>query len=425
MFLAVVAICFVACNNSERRYSKTANGLYYWLENCSHDGQVANNQDYLIVDMAYYFRDSLYYDSKQAGENPRIQLQPSKFKGDLYEGLAMLREGDSASFLVDADSTFITMFNYKYPDSLLEIDEKLRFEIKVNRILTSQQWEEENRIKDSIATNSSLLLFQEYIDRYGITEAPDDNGIVCKVTKQGNGRLPRIGDIVELCYVGRLMNGMVFDSIPPHRPLLVTLGSKTLIPGLESALYKMRKGEQAKVLIPFYQAFGEHGYNMIPPYANLVYDVMILDISTRDEAEKKREQRKAEAKKKADKEFIEYLNDNKINTKPSPMGIYKVVEREGEGALALNGDNVKITFVALHFDGTILSTSEDLGDDGYYATLDGATLLPALEESIMTMKVGEKSVFIMPYYAAYGDRDLPSIPAFSNLIFVVELLEIN
>ena len=285
-FIAIIAMCFLACNNSNKRYSKTANGLYYCIENNSLDNKKANQRDYLFLDMAYYFRDSLYYDSKQVGESPCIQLQSSKFKGDLYEGLAMLREGDTASFMVDADSTFITMFNYKYPDSLLELGEKLRFEIIVNRILTPEEYNREARIKDSIATSSALKFFEEYMTKYNITEEPDENGIVHIVNRQGNGRYPNKGDIVVLSYVGRFMNGMVFDSIPTERPRMVTLGANVVIPGMESTLYKMRKGEHAKVIIPFHQAYGNMGRDVIPPYANLVYDVVMIVDVVRHTAEK-------------------------------------------------------------------------------------------------------------------------------------------
>jgi peptidyl-prolyl cis-trans isomerase A (cyclophilin A) len=47
------------------------------------------------------------------------------------------------------------------------------------------------------------------------------------------------------------------------------------------------------------------------------------------------------------------------------------------------------------------------------------------DEGILTMKVGEKAIFLIPSPLAYGERDMGVIPPNSSLIFEVELIKIH
>jgi FKBP-type peptidyl-prolyl cis-trans isomerase len=55
---------------------------------------------------------------------------------------------------------------------------------------------------------------------------------------------------------------------------------------------------------------------------------------------------------------------------------------------------------------------------------DGS-VLKGLEEGIGMMHVGEKARFVLPYSLAYGEEPYGNIPGCANLVFDVELLEIE
>ena len=83
----------------------------------------------------------------------------------------------------------------------------------------------------------------------------------------------------------------------------------------------------------------------------------------------------------------------------------------------------RIKFVATFLDGTPLGSSDQL--DGFYDVPMGQhKVLVGLEEGVGLMRVGEKARLVIPYTLAYGDTDYGNIPAFTNLIFDVELLEV-
>ena len=50
--------------------------------------------------------------------------------------------------------------------------------------------------------------------------------------------------------------------------------------------------------------------------------------------------------------------------------------------------------------------------------------MKGLEEGVGLMRVGEKARFVLPYTLAYGSNPYGNIPAYSNLVFDVELVDI-
>jgi FKBP-type peptidyl-prolyl cis-trans isomerase len=87
------------------------------------------------------------------------------------------------------------------------------------------------------------------------------------------------------------------------------------------------------------------------------------------------------------------------------------------------GQNVLIKFVATYLDGTPLGDSDQLGGQ-YEVEYGKGMVLQGLDEGIGLMREGEKARFVLPYPLAYGESTYGYIPAYSNLVFDVELLDI-
>ncbi|CAE6964410.1 FKBP1 [Symbiodinium sp. CCMP2592] len=107
-------------------------------------------------------------------------------------------------------------------------------------------------------------------------------GVTKEVKKAGDGKtFPKAGDLLRMHYTGRFASsGQVFDSSQGKEPLEFTAGIGQVIRGWDEGVMQMSKGEKAILLITSDFAYGRAGMRgVIPPNANLVFEVELLDIN--------------------------------------------------------------------------------------------------------------------------------------------------
>uniref|UniRef100_A0A8C2NFY5 peptidylprolyl isomerase n=1 Tax=Capra hircus TaxID=9925 RepID=A0A8C2NFY5_CAPHI len=68
------------------------------------------------------------------------------------------------------------------------------------------------------------------------------------------------GDTLHIHYSGSLVDGRIFDTSLTRDPLVIELGQKQVIPGLEQSLLDMCVGEKRRVIIPSHLAYGKRGF---------------------------------------------------------------------------------------------------------------------------------------------------------------------
>ncbi|CAJ1051065.1 peptidyl-prolyl cis-trans isomerase FKBP11 [Xyrichtys novacula] len=92
--------------------------------------------------------------------------------------------------------------------------------------------------------------------------------------------LSRMGDTLKIHYTGKLMDGKVIDSSLSMDPLVVELGKRTVIPGLEQSLVGVCEGQKIKATIPSHLAYGKKGYPpTIPGDAVLEFEVEVVSLT--------------------------------------------------------------------------------------------------------------------------------------------------
>jgi FKBP-type peptidyl-prolyl cis-trans isomerase len=107
-----------------------------------------------------------------------------------------------------------------------------------------------------------------------------DNGIVIEWFQKGEGEALKKGDVVEIDYKVKLVDGQEVDGNHLRRmtslPFLIGFGMQT--PGWDYALSQMHVGDFAKILIPSKLARGEVGIKgLIPPNSDNYLIIRILE----------------------------------------------------------------------------------------------------------------------------------------------------
>ncbi len=287
-------LIFNACKQTKSEhpgFSKTSNGLYYKFITKSNDTVSPKPSDYMEVYMDYgtIAPDSLLFSSKKMNKPTMdIPLRPSVYKGDIYEGLALMHVGDSVQFLCNADSVFSKLFHMPKPKGL-DSAKTVYFNIKLKSVKTAGEIQHEHMAKMEAAKKKELPDREAYLKKHHITTKPTADGLIFISKKKGHGPHPKTGDKVKVHYTGYLLNGKKFDSSRDRgKPFEFTLGQHRVIKGWDEAIAMMRKGGKATLIIPSELGYGQRQMGPIPAYSTLVFDVELVDFTKGKTTNKKK-----------------------------------------------------------------------------------------------------------------------------------------
>lgn len=422
--ICILAMCLLlACTQKFPGYKKTAGGLYYKFHNQNMSASKPEIGDFLKVNMACYLNDSLYYDFQGKQREVFTQLQAPIFPGDLQEAYAMMHVGDSASFYVKADMV-ATKYYEQDPKAIgLKDDDYFRYEVRLVELQTQDEFKANIiKMKESMETASRKAL-SDYVVAAHISVSPEPSGIYIIPLENGKGRCPVNGEQVEIDFSVYLLDGQsVGSTLGSPEKLSFVLGEGAALKCWEEIVPKMHLGDRVKAVVPFDMAYGEHPVGSIPAYANLLYDIRLLKITTAEELKKQAEETQRALKSDSEKTFQDYLKVNDIKD-CTASGLYYAKSVFTSGAQPQVGQTARIKYVATYLDGTLLGDTDQMG--GYYDVAYGqGKVLRGLEEGVGLMHVGERARFVLPYTLAYGEEGYENIPPYANLVFDVDLLEV-
>lgn len=93
---------------------------------------------------------------------------------------------------------------------------------------------------------------------------------------------PLLTSTVDVKYIGRLYNGVAFDSsytnTASYGDSLMRTTPGSLIQGWTIALMNMRVGDSVRIVIPYKLGYGSTGSGIISPYSTLLFDLKLVDI---------------------------------------------------------------------------------------------------------------------------------------------------
>lgn len=100
----------------------------------------------------------------------------------------------------------------------------------------------------------------------------------------GSGKAAERGALITAHYRGYLEDGSEFDSsYKNEQPFQCILSNKRVIQGWILGLTGMQVGGKRRLWVPAHLAYGDRQIgNMIPANSNLIFEIELLEVLTRD-----------------------------------------------------------------------------------------------------------------------------------------------
>ena len=205
-----------------------------------------------------------YYVGQMQGVQAAMRFKDDSVlkKAIFMAGFKKALSTDSASRVSLADS--LGAIAQKYYDIKAEADRK-KYEAEMEKQMEEQYGENKTKGAAFIA---------EFKQEAGVQTTA--SGLAYKVLKEGNGNAPAATDMVQVNYVGKLIDGTVFDE-SKGKPAEFRVDG--VIKGWTEILQLMKPGGKVKVVIPSDLAYGaRYAGEKIPPFSTLVFEIELVKI---------------------------------------------------------------------------------------------------------------------------------------------------
>lgn len=208
------------------------------------NGDLPTDEDFIFIDFESFLTDG---EKVQDVEGEWAFLPNENF--GWQAAIPLIKEGSEATIIVAPDKAYGSN-----PPTGIPQNSTIIFEVKIPEIFENQD-------------------IDEYIFENALMTEELDGGVHIAVTQEGTDRMPTTSNSIRVNYVGKLTSGRVFDS-----GTNVTFELGNLITGWQTGLKAMGELGEATLIIPADQGYGAEGTAGIPPGANLIFDVTLLDI---------------------------------------------------------------------------------------------------------------------------------------------------
>ena len=120
------------------------------------------------------------------------------------------------------------------------------------------------------------------------------------------------------------------------------------------------------------------------------------------------------------------MKSEKIAYDSTASKIFYVLDKTkvGSGPKVVAGNKVTVNYTGTFMDGTIFDSSTD-NSFTYVHKAAGSRMIEGWEEGIELLSKGAKATFLFPSSLAYGPYGYSSIPPYSPLFFVIEVVDIK
>jgi len=295
-------VLFGACDSQKEE--KTADGVEYILVE-SNNGESFEEGDFAIYSLKLVdSKDSVMLNSQEVGELP-VQINDSilSTRGPLFSILKEMKIGDSIKTQLTASQVLTEGFNQPVAEDKDEEERLTVFAKALQKLDTAgfMEWQQQRRseamakMKEDAEEQKGIddQLIKDFLSKNNIEAERTESGLYYMVTEAGSGEKPSAGDTVRVNYVGKLMDGTVFDSSDeevakeagvyneqrPYGPIEIPIGKGRVIRGWDEGIMLLNEGSEATLYIPSGLAYGPRAAGAkIPANSSLIFEIELVEV---------------------------------------------------------------------------------------------------------------------------------------------------
>lgn len=286
LFLILAAMIFAGCNLSG--YKRTKTGLYYKI--IPSGGKPLKLGQYVKIQVNGFIHDSAFFDTRTAMAFYG-QVDSVGRPHDFSEIIHLMGAGDSAVTIQFVDTLL------KYPGLQLppffRKGDKIKSCLRIVKVFDSLPdakrsydddlviFREKEDAKNTANYEKSNKELAEFIAKNKINATQTPKGVYVEVKEAGTGLSADSGKLIGVKYTGMTLDGKVFDgNIDNGRKdtLQFVMNSGGMIAGFEEGIKGQKVGAKLRLYVPSKYGYGAQGNQGIPPFTNLIFDIILVDV---------------------------------------------------------------------------------------------------------------------------------------------------
>ena len=269
------------CDRTKKiEYLTTEGGLLYFYHEKSDSELLPQDGNKLLIDVKYFNEnDSLLFNSQEI--SPRFIMDffpPATAGATINDAFAMMHEGDSMSFLINAYNFYLGAGQTSTLNNVSR-SENLRFEVRLKKILSPEIVEKEIAEKEQELKDEEEYLLQDFLTNNYPDIKPTKSGLYFIETQEGEGPKVTKNNKVAIHYTATYINGEpIYSTYQKNDPLIFDVADPNVWPCLSEAVQYMNKGSKATIIAVSKLAAGERGDKTlkIPPRKTIIFDLELI-----------------------------------------------------------------------------------------------------------------------------------------------------
>jgi hypothetical protein len=273
-----VLVFFANCDfkKKESQFVYKQPGYYYKLLSFDENHMDSIVRDYAWISATFSsLSDSVFWDSyNNFNDNFYIAIDTNSTKDYLTQCISRASVSDSVCLLIHT----LDFFKFYYKSSKIPYfcknDSVVKVNLKVKSILSVFIY---NEIREELMRKESDQISAFFANKEAFEKSRDPSGFYWIEKPYDNGfEFIEKGEQLKLSYEGYYLNGRFLESSAAGFEFVYGTPDQ-LLPGLNYVIKRLKKGQNAKIILPSWLAFGERGSSngTVPPFTPLVYKIKV------------------------------------------------------------------------------------------------------------------------------------------------------